>query len=171
MASLYNQSIPVLIKYLNNLSAILGKGKSFADEKGIKHEEVIGFRLVPDMRGLDYQVQSCCNTAKFLAARVGGAENVFFEDNEKTFDELTARITNTIELLKNVDPKGFGGKEDKEVLMESKMGTFRFTGQRYVSEFAIPNFHFHLSTAYCILRHQGVPLGALDYMKDVFEKA
>lgn len=94
-----------------------------------------------------------------------------FEDNEKTFDELTTRIENTIEMLKKVDPKGFEGKEDAEIIMESKMGNFKFTGQRYVSEFAIPNFHFHLSTAYCILRHQGVPLGALDYMKDVFEKA
>ncbi|KAJ4386141.1 hypothetical protein N0V93_009034 [Gnomoniopsis smithogilvyi] len=170
MTSLYKQSIPVLIKYLDNLSVIVGKGKSFADEKDIKHEEVIGFRLVPDMRGLDYQVQSCCNTAKFVASRVGGAEDVFFEDEEKTFDELTERITKTIEVLKKVDPKGFEGKEDEEVLMESKMGTFRFTGQRYVSEFAIPNFHFHLSTAYCILRHQGVPLSAFDYMKGVFEK-
>lgn len=119
---------------------------------------------------LDYQVQSCCNTAKFLVARVGGAENVFFEDNEKTFDELQERIAKTIELLKAVDPKPFDGKEDQEVKMETKMGNFRFTGQRYVSEFAIPNFHFHLSSAYCILRHLGVSLGALDYMKDVFEK-
>lgn len=119
---------------------------------------------------LDYQVQSCCNTAKFLAARVSGTESVFFEDNEKTFDELQERIAKTVQLLQKVDAKSFDGKEDKEVIMETKMGNFRFTGQRYVSEYALPNFHFHLTTAYCILRHLGVPLGALDYLKDVLEK-
>lgn len=119
---------------------------------------------------LDFQVQSCCNTAKFLASRVSGTESVFFEDNEKTFDELQERIAKTVQLLQKVDAKSFDGKEDKEVIMEKTAGNFRFTGQRYVSEYALPNFHFHLATAYCILRHLGVPLGALDYLKDVFEK-
>lgn len=115
-------------------------------------------------------MQSSCNTAKFLVTRIGGTEDVFFEDNEKTFDELQGRIAKTIDLLQGADAASFDGKEDREVLMESKMGTFRFTGQRYVSEFAIPNFHFHLTTAYCILRHLGVPIGAMDYLKDVMEK-
>lgn len=93
------------------------------------------------------------------------------EDNETTFDELQERISQTIKILEEADPKTFEGKENQELIMESKMGNFRFTGQRYVSEYAIPNFHFHLTTAYCILRHLGVPIGALDYLKDVFEKA
>jgi len=93
------------------------------------------------------------------------------EDNETTFDELQQRISQTIKLLEAADPKGFEGKEDQEVIMETKMGNFRFdSGQKYVSEYAIPNFHFHLSTAYCILRHMGAPVGVLDYLKDVFEK-
>lgn len=119
---------------------------------------------------LPYQVQSCSNTAKFLAVRVGGMENVVLEDNETTFDQLQARITRTIEILQSVDPSSLDGKEDEEVIMETGMGNFRFTGQSYVSEFAIPNFHFHLSTAYCILRHLGVDIGAFDYMKDIFHK-
>lgn len=115
-------------------------------------------------------MQSSCNTAKFVVSRIGGKEDVFFEDNEKTFDELQGRIAKTIELLESVDPPSFDGKEDQEIIMESKMGNFRFTGQRYVSEFAIPNFHFHLTTAYCILRQQGAPIGAMDYLKGVLEK-
>lgn len=119
---------------------------------------------------LDYQVQSCCNTAKFLASRVGGTPDVFFADDETTLDQLQARIAATVALLQGVSAAALDGKEGAEVLMDTRMGKFRFTGQRYVSEFVLPNVHFHLSTAYCILRHLGVPLGALDYMKDVFEK-
>jgi hypothetical protein len=95
---------------------------------------------------------------------------VVVEDNETTFDQLQDRISETIKALDAVDPKSFEGKEGAEIVMETGMGKFRFTGQRYVSEFAIPNFHFHLTSAYCILRHLGVPIGALDYLKDVFEK-
>lgn len=115
-------------------------------------------------------MQACCNTVKFVASRLGGNEDVFFEDDEKTFDELLGRIARTVEVLQRVDAASMDGKEGEEVVMDTRMGKFRFTGQRYISEFVLPNFHFHLSTAYCIMRHLGVPLGALDYMKDVFEK-
>ncbi|KAH8911646.1 hypothetical protein BR93DRAFT_973253 [Coniochaeta sp. PMI_546] len=171
MTSLYLQSIPVMTKYLRNLSALLNKGRTFADQKEIKYEEILEFRLIADMRGLPFQVQSCCNTANFVVERVGGKPLAKVEDNETTFDELQERISQTIKILEEADPKAFEGKENQELIMESKMGNFRFTGQRYVSEYAIPNFHFHLTTAYCILRHLGVPIGALDYLKDVFEKA
>ncbi|KAB5525668.1 hypothetical protein GE09DRAFT_1293192 [Coniochaeta sp. 2T2.1] len=170
MTSLYVQSIPVMTKYLRNLSHLLNKGKAFADQKGMSHKDMLEFRLISDMRGIPYQVQSCCNTAKFLVERVGGIPQPKVEDTETTFDELQARITATIDILEAADAKAFERKEDREVIMESKMGDFRFTGQRYVSEYAIPNFHFHLTSAYCILRHLGVPIGAFDYLRDVFEK-
>ncbi|KAF4456055.1 transcription factor [Fusarium austroafricanum] len=170
--TLYQQSIPVMVKYLKNMSAMLQKGAKFCDEKGMKQEEMLTYRLISDMRGIPYQVQSCSNTAKFLASRLGAPNVPLFEDNEETFEQLQARITKTIEILESVDPDIINGKENEEVLMETKnMGTFRFTGQRYVSEYVIPNFHFHLTSAYCIMRTQGVPLGAFDYLKDVFEKA
>lgn len=102
--------------------------------------------------------------------RLGGTSVPIFDDKEETFEQLQDRITRTIELLEGVDPKSMDGLEDKEIIMETSMGNFTFRGQRYVSEYAMPNFHFHMSTAYCIMRHQGVPVGALDYMKDVFEK-
>ncbi|KAF5007288.1 hypothetical protein FDECE_6377 [Fusarium decemcellulare] len=170
MASLYQQSVPVLIKYLKNLSHILQKGAKFCEEKSLKHEEFLTYRLISDMRGLPYQVQSCSNTAKFAVSRLGAPNIPTFEDNETTFDQLQARITRTIELLEGVDPSIIDGKENEQIVMETKMGNFGFTGQRYISEYIIPNFHFHLSSAYCILRTQGVPLEAFDYLKDVFHK-
>lgn len=114
-------------------------------------------------------MQSCSNTSKFAIGRLG-VDVPIFEDNEKTFDELQDRIQRTLTLLDGVKPEDINGKENEEITMETRMGNFRFTGQRYVSEYIIPNFHFHLTSAYCILRTQGVPVGALDYLKDVFEK-
>lgn len=123
------------------------------------------------LSSLDYHVQSCCNTSKFVATRLSGSADVFFADDEKTFADLQARIAATIELLQSVAPETFEGKEDQALLVEKKAyGAFSFTGQSYVSEFAIPNFHFHLSTAYCLLRHQGVALDAMDYLRGVLVK-
>ncbi|KAI8721356.1 hypothetical protein NCS52_00582900 [Fusarium sp. LHS14.1] len=170
MTSLYQQTVPPLVKSLKTMSHLLQKGAKFCEEKGVKHEELLTYRLIADMRGLPYQVQSCSNTAKHAVARLGAPNIPVFEDTETTFTELHARIDRTIELLESVDPASINGKEEQEVIMETGMGNFRFTGQRYVSEFVLPNFHFHLTSAYCIMRAQGVPLGAFDYLKDVFEK-
>ncbi|CEI38533.1 hypothetical protein FVEN_g4902 [Fusarium venenatum] len=170
MTTLYKQSIPVLVKYLKNLSFMLQKGAKFCEEKSIKHEDMLSYRLISDMRGLPFQVQSCSNTAKFVASRFGAPNVTVFEDNEETFEQLQDRIAKTVEILESVEPDLINGKEDVEILVEAKMGTFRFTGERYINEYVIPNFHFHLTSAYCIMRTQGVPLGAFDYLKDVFEK-
>ncbi|CAM1505111.1 Fc.00g107480.m01.CDS01 [Cosmosporella sp. VM-42] len=170
MTSLHQQSVPVLVKYLKTLSHILQKGAAFCQEKGVKHEDLLSYRLIADMRGLPYQVQSCSNTAKFAVQRFGAPNIPIFDDNETTFDELESRIQRTIEVLEGVDPSVMNGKENEDIIMETKMGNFKFTGQRYISEYIIPNFHFHLTSAYCIMRTQGVPLGAFDYLKDVFEK-
>lgn len=122
---------------------------------------------------LPYQVQSCCNTAKFMLSRIGGVEDVYFEDNETTFEQLQDRISKTIELLQGFDEHSMDRKEEVPVFLETKtMGTFRFeSGQQYVADYALPFFHFHLSSGYCILRHLGVPIGAFDYLgKDTFVK-
>jgi len=132
--------------------------------------KVLEHRLAPDMKGLAYQVQSCSNTCKFLATRVAGMEVEVFPDDETTFEQLGERIDKTIKVLEAIDPKKMDGMEDKDVIMNIPYGTFKFTGYTYVSEFVIPNFHFHLSTAYCILRQLGVPLEATDYLRDVFVK-
>ncbi|KAK9770475.1 hypothetical protein AB5N19_02203 [Seiridium cardinale] len=171
MTSLYKQSIPIFTKYLNNLSGLVQKGAEYADEKAIKHDDILNYRLISDMRGLTSQVQFCCNTVVFFVDRVAGLEHVTVEDNEETFDQLYQRIEKTIAYLNKVEPKKLDDKVDSPVLMETKMGAFEFaSGQSYFSEYAMANFHFHLTSAYCILRTQGVPVGALDYMKDVFHK-
>ncbi|KFY44493.1 hypothetical protein V494_01450 [Pseudogymnoascus sp. VKM F-4513 (FW-928)] len=173
MTSLYDQSIPVLIKFFNNLSQILDKSIAYADEKGIAHEELLTARLRDDMKPLPFQVQSISNASKFLCVRAFGMENIVLEDDETTFPELQARIAKTIEILKSVDPAKIDAKKavEEPIIMETKIGNFRFeSGQAYLSEFVIPNFHFHLSTAYCILRNFGVPIGAMDYLNGVFNK-
>lgn len=124
---------------------------------------LIQYRLV-------YQVQCCSNTAKFLAVRIGGMENVVLEDNETTFEQLYARIERTVQILESLDPHCMDGAETKEIILETSFGKFQFGGQEYVTMFAIPFFHFHLSTAYCVIRKMGVEIGALDYMKDVFHR-
>ncbi|KAK5739546.1 hypothetical protein LTR17_005235 [Elasticomyces elasticus] len=171
MTSLHQQTVPVFTKYLKNLSVIIGKGEQWAKQNGKTDEEVLAFRLHPEMRSLPYQVQSCCNTIKFMLPRIGGLEDRHFPDDEKTFSELQIRITTTIDLLASVPEDAFAGKENEQVLMESKIGTFKFTGQSYVSEFTLPNYHFHQASAYCILRHLGVDVGAMDYLgKETFVK-
>ncbi|KAF6843167.1 helix-turn-helix-domain containing protein type [Colletotrichum musicola] len=164
MVSLYNASVPMFIKYLGNLKAILTKAEQHCISKSLNQEEMIKFRLIADMRSLDYQVQSCSNTAKFLASRVAGKEDVFLEDNETTFPQLQARVDRTIDILRGITPESMDDKEDAEVILKSAVGSFRFTGYSYVVLYSSPNFHFHLSSAYCILRHLGVPLGAFDYL-------
>ncbi|KAL0941252.1 helix-turn-helix-domain containing protein type [Colletotrichum truncatum] len=174
MVTLYNASIPMMIKYLGNLKAILTKAEEHIAAKNIHPEEMIKFRLIEDMRSLDYQVQSCCNTAKFIASRLADQENVFFEDDETTFPQLQSRVDRTVEILKAIPAEAMNGKEDAEVILPSKMGNFRFTGYSYIVLYACPNFHFHLSSAYCILRHLSVPLGAFDYLdsqRDLFVQA
>ncbi|KAI1867573.1 hypothetical protein JX265_007375 [Neoarthrinium moseri] len=171
MGSLYKQSVPLFVKYLNNLSALVQKGQVFADEKSLKHDDIINYRLISDMRGLAYQVQSCCNTTVWFVDRVGGLEHVAIEDNETTFEQLQARLERTIAYLNKVDAKVIDDKANSSVLMETKMGNFRWDdAQAYLSEFVIPNFHFHLSTAYCLLRTQGVPVDAIDYLKGALHK-
>ncbi|KAK0371966.1 hypothetical protein CLIM01_10674 [Colletotrichum limetticola] len=191
MVSLYNASIPMMLKYLGNLKVILTKAEQHCIAKGLNQEEMIKFRLIEDMRrcpknlqltkttpkcSLDYQVQSISNTAKFLATRVARAPDTYFPDDETTFPQLQSRVDATIAILAALDPETSmpAGREDDEILMETKsMGTFRFTGYSYVVQYACPNFHFHLGSAYCILRHLGVPLTAFDYLdtqRDLFVK-
>ncbi|KAI0127090.1 hypothetical protein BJ170DRAFT_596649 [Xylariales sp. AK1849] len=158
MTSLHNQSIPVFTKYLASLSAIIRKGAKHADEKAIKHDEILNYRLISDMRGLTYQVQSCCNTAVWYADRVGSLPHAAVPDDETTFDQLYRRIESTTTYLNEVEPKVLDDNIDSPILMETKMGNFQFeSGQAYLSEYAIPYFHFHLTRHVMTegLRHRG----------------
>ncbi|EEA19465.1 conserved hypothetical protein [Talaromyces marneffei ATCC 18224] len=162
MTGLYKQTVPIFIHYLNNLSNLLTKGAEFAEQKeGMTEASMLSFRLIEDMRELTFQVQGCTSIAKATPQRLDPHEVLTVEDVETALEELQERIKRTIEILQTAKPEA----------MDAMMGNFQFaTGQIYVSQYAIPSFNFHLATAYCIMRHLGVPLGAVDYLKDVFHK-
>jgi len=163
--SLYDLTIPVYVRSLTNLSAILAKGEAWADAKGIDPEDLLATRLIEDMHPLPYQVQRACDSAKGTAVRIGGVENRVFADEEKSFAELQARIAGVIAFLRHVPREAMDGQEDKAVKLDLPDGrSIPFTGQSFALGFAIPNFFFHMTMAYALLRHRGVPVGKLDYL-------
>jgi hypothetical protein len=162
--SLYDISIPVFIRSFGNLAEVLRKGEAFADENRIGHGEFLEARLYENMYPLSAQIQRASDTAKFTAVRVAGAENVPMADDETSFAELHARIEKTVAFLKAVPQNAMDGKEQAEVILKTGKGPVHFTARSYLLHFAIPNFFFHVTTAYDILRHKGVPLGKMDYL-------
>jgi hypothetical protein len=157
--SMYRASIPVFIRALNNLSAILKKGEA--------HEGSASFveaRLAPDMLTLAGQVQRTSDTAKATVARLAGIDSPSFPDTEKTSTELQARIKKTIDFLQGVKPAQIDGSEQKKIEFKAGQRELKFTGEDYLLGFALPNFYFHVTAAYAILRHKGVPLGKMDYL-------
>lgn len=162
--SLYDITVPVFLRHFANLTAILKMGEAFADEKGIAHKELLEARLVEDMYPLTAQIQRASDSAKFTAVRVAQVENIAMADEEVTFADLHARIEKTVEFLKTVDPASMAGREEAEVILTTRSGSKTFTGTSYVLNFALPNFYFHVTTAYAILRKAGVPLGKMDYL-------
>ncbi len=162
--TLYDISIPVFLRALGNLTEILKKGEAFANEKGIPHDELLQGRLYEDMLPLIGQIQRASDSAKFVPVRVGGIENVPMADEEASFADLHARIGRTVDFLKTVDPASMADKEDIEVVLKTRSGSTTFNGRSYLLNFALPNFFFHVTTAYGILRHKGVPIGKADFI-------
>jgi hypothetical protein len=157
--SMYRASIPVFIRALGNLSAILKKGEAHAGSASF-----VDARLAPDMLTLAGQVQRASDAAKAGAARLGGIDNPSFADTEKTFAELQARIKKTIDFLQSVLPAQIDGGEQRKIEFKAGGRELKFTGVDYLFGFALPNFFFHVTTAYAILRHKGVPIGKMDYL-------
>jgi hypothetical protein len=162
--SLYEISVPVFIRGFANLSAFLEKGRAFADENGIPHSKLLEARLFDDMLPLTGQVQRASDTSKLAAVRVAQVAPVAMEDKEASFDELLARVAATQAFLKGVPHDAMEGREEAEVVLPLRSGSLTFTARDYLLAFAIPNFYFHVTTAYDILRHNGVPLGKMDYL-------
>ncbi|MGN7292059.1 DUF1993 domain-containing protein [Rhizobium sp. SAFR-030] len=162
--TLYEVSVPVFIRGLGNLSAILEKGRAFAKESGLADSDLLEARLFPDMGNLIAQIQRASDTAKFAPVRVGEVENQSMQDDEQSFDDLQARIAKTIAFLKAVPAASMDGRDDAIVEVKSGGGVRTFTARDYVLGFAIPNFFFHVTTAYALLRHKGVPVGKMDYL-------
>ena len=162
--SLHDLTAPVLIRALGSLSAILAKGEAFAVEQGMDPAALLDARLIEDMGSLTMQVQRASDTAKGAMVRIGGVEGVAMPDEEASFADLQQRIAATIAFLESVPREAIDGKEDAVVTLTTPGGSFDFTGRSYALNFVLPNFFFHVTTAYAILRHKGVPIGKLDYL-------
>jgi hypothetical protein len=162
--SLYEISIPVMIAGFGNMSKFLDRGRAYADEKGIAHAKLLNARLADDMMSLVEQVQRASDTARSTAVRVAQVDKVAMPDRETTFDELQARISATVSFLAAVPPTAFEGRADAELVVQFGGGQRVFTGRTYILGFALPNFFFHITTAYDLLRHSGVPIGKLDFL-------
>lgn len=162
--SMYDASIPVFIRQLTNLSDILKKGEASAEERKIDPSVLVNARLAPDMLPLARQIQIASDAVKGCAGRLSGVEIPKFEDTEATFAELQARIANTISFLKTITPAQVEGTEDKTINLTIAKRDFQFSGRDYLFSFVLPNLFFHTTTAYAILRHNGVALGKADYL-------
>jgi hypothetical protein len=161
---MYQASVPAFVHALNALSKILDKGAAYAKEKGSDPAELINARLAPDMFPLSRQVQIAADNAKGATARLAGREIPKFEDTESTFAELKARIAKTLDFIQSVKASEIDGSEERQVVLRAGGEERTFTGQNYLAFYALPNFYFHVTTAYDILRHKGVPLGKPDYI-------
>jgi hypothetical protein len=157
-------SVPVFARVLTNLKAILAKGAAHAESRKLDPLVLTGARLFPDMFPLSRQVQIASDTAKGSAARLAGVEPPKFEDTEKSFPELQARLDKTLEYLHGFEPKQIDGSEERTVTLPLPQGEVRFRGQDYLLHFALPNLYFHATTAYAILRHNGVEVGKMDFL-------
>ena len=161
---LYALTAPVFVRALTNLDKIIDKARAFAAEKGIDEQELLDARLIEDMGNFISQIQRASDSAKGCMVRLGGVENVVMEDNEASFDDLKARIAKTIDFVKSVPADAINGKEDAEVVLKFPNGEFKFPGRDFLLGFVHPNFYFHVTTAYALLRMKGVPIGKMDFL-------
>lgn len=161
---LYDLTVPAFLRGFHAMSGFLAKGEAFATEKGIDPAELLTARLIEDMAPLTGQVQRASDAAKFVAVRLGGVENVPMADEEASFAELQERIAKTVAFLKAVPREAIDGKEGATVTITTPRTSFEFTGIDYATNFALPNFYFHVTTAYALLRHKGVPIGKMDFL-------
>jgi hypothetical protein len=162
--STYEALIPVATRMLNNLSNILDKGAAFAEAKKVEQTVLTGARLAPDMFSLSRQVQIACDMVKGGAARLGGVEIPKHEDTETTFADLKARIAKVQKFIGSVPAANFAGSEDREITLNMRTGDMKFNGLDYLRHFVMPNFYFHATMTYAILRHNGVELGKMDFI-------
>jgi uncharacterized protein len=159
-----NTLIPVFEIGLNALSALLDKADAYAREKSIDPSVLLSTRLFPDMFAFTRQVQSACDQAKNGSARLAGIDPPRYEDNEKTIPELKARIAKTIVFVKTLDATKIDSSADREITFPLGPNKGHMKGEDYLNHFAVPNFYFHVTTAYDILRHCGVEIGKRDFI-------
>jgi|SRR5665213_3244998 len=162
--SMYDVSIPIFTLSLNNIAAILDKATAHAEAKKVGPNVLPSTRLIADMLPLSAQIQIACDTAKGAAARLAGVEAPKHEDTETTIADLRARVDKTLAFIKSVKPEQFANAETREIVLQFPQTTMKFTGLSYLTNFVLPNFFFHLTMAYALLRKNGVELGKRDFL-------
>ena len=161
---MYQASAPRFASILRNLSTLLDKAEAHCAAKKLDPAALTTYRLYPDMFPFTRQVQIACDTAKGAVARLAGVEIPKHEDTEQTFAELKSRIAKTLDFVESVSASKIDGSEEKEIVLQMRSGERRFKGQQYLLGHAYPNFYFHVTTAYNILRHNGVEIGKADFI-------
>jgi len=162
--SMYQASVPVFVRMLNNLIAILEKGAAYAEAHKIEPAALLNARLYPDMFPLSRQVQIATDAASGGMARLAGAPVPSYENNETSFPELIERVRRAIVDLRKLDAAQIDGAEDKTITWKTRSSEKSMQGMPYLMNHTLPNVFFHITTAYNILRHNGVELGKLDYL-------
>jgi hypothetical protein len=163
--TLYSASVPVFTQFLGNLKHLLAKAKADVATRGYDEQALVQYRLAPDMLPFKTQICIACDAAKLCAARIAGLDAPKYENTENTLDELIARIDKTVAWLQTVPASALDGLDAKEVTFPSgKTATRTMSAEAYVKTWALPNMYFHITTAYAILRHNGVVVGKGDYL-------
>jgi len=162
--SMHSASVPIFTTMLGNLAKWLDKAEAYAAERKFDPVVLLGTRLAPDMLPFTRQVQIACDGPKFCVARLAGVEAPKFDDNEATIAELKARIAKTIAYVNSIPAAQIDGTEAKDITIPRREGSHVMQGEPYLKHFVQPNLFFHVTTAYALLRHNGVPLGKGDYL-------
>ncbi len=162
--TMHSASVPVFVRLLGNLLVWLDKAEAHAAAKKFDTSVYLSTRLAPDMLGFTKQIQIACDGAKFCAARLAGIDAPSFDDTEASLNELRERIRATIAFVQSVSAAQIDGSEGKDVVIPRRDGSMTLKGEAYLKFFAMPNFYFHITTAYALLRHNGVELGKMDFL-------
>ncbi len=162
--SMYQASVPAFLQMLNALSAILDKAEAYAAERRIDPAVLLGYRLAPDMFPLVRQVQIATDHVKGCCARLAGVDVPKYADDETTFAELKARIAKAVAFAEGFKASDLDGSEERDITINAGTRELRFKGQQYLMHFVLPNFYFHVTTAYDILRHCGLAIGKRDFL-------
>lgn len=162
--SMHAASAPVFVRMLGNLLTWLDKAQAHAEARKFDTVNYLGLRLAPDMLPLVRQVQIASDAVKGCMARLAGVEIPRWEDTEASLDDLRARVRRTIDYVNAFSPAQIDGSEQREIVVQLRSGELRFTGEEFLKHFATPNFYFHVTTTYALLRHAGVEIGKKDFL-------
>ena len=162
--TMYSASVPVFVRMLGNVGTWLDKAEAHAAAKKFDSSVYLAARLAPDMLPFPKQIQIACDAAKFCVARLAGSEAPKFEDSETSISELRERIAKTVAYVRSVPAAQIDGSDARNISVPRRDGSMTMTGEDYLRQFVLPNFYFHVTMTYALLRHCGVDLGKGDFL-------